>query len=311
MRNVVLGGLVVVAGVSAAVYFGISARKPIAEAEPDEAVSVQKNSEATPIAQEKKPVARKNAPSGKRVRKPGQPIRFEETFDDPEHPYSPADKSLAKELQDILDDITQLSDGPEESARRSLREKSASTEAKSPVEIARQKLYALAEKACKSSNPSVRQRGVAALSWEGGDALAELTPMMADPNEEVAEMAIDAVEQALEEQENPNLRFEAAAAYMSTFSANEDALTMLSGTLTSAALEIIEPSNDSAAAAQQAYDNRVMVVDSLATMIETGSHASAEAAKEAFSDITGSDWINRAEAESWAKDPDNYEAPER
>lgn len=231
-------------------------------------------------------------------------------FDDPDHPYTPEDKKVALELQvslDALDDI-------DEEVFRKLDQAVALGRRLTPTETkaqkARARFQAAASKAAKSSNPAVRRECVDAYNWRGGESLEDLTPMMADPDAEVSEAAIDAVEQALDEQENPNLRFEAAAAYISTFSTNEDALDMLSGTMVSAALEIVDADDDSAAAEQRARENRVLVVDTLSSIIDAGYGKSVETAKEAFNDITSEDWISLEEAHRWAQDPDNYEAPE-
>ena len=131
---------------------------------------------------------------------------------------------------------------------------------------------------------------------------------MADADGEVAAEALDAVETALEEVESPSLRFEVAAAYIEALESNAEALELLSGVMVSSALEMIEPGDDAAASEQQARENRNLVVGTLATLIEGGK--SADAAKEAYADITSEDWISRAEAEKWALDPDEYEAPE-
>lgn len=217
-------------------------------------------------------------------------------FDDAEHPYSPEDKKLSKDLQDALDNVDDTDDEDSDDPQEVHRAKAS-----------RARLFALAAKACKSSNPSVRRHGIDAYSWEGKEALSELTPMMADPDEEVAEAAIDAVEQALNEQDNANLRLEAAAAYLKTFSVNEDALTMLGSTFSAAALELVDPANDTPAAELAAAENRTFVVELLTDMIDNGSAKCAAAAREAYNDITSEDWISPAEAQRWAQDPDNYE----
>ena len=229
-------------------------------------------------------------------------------FDDVEHPYSPEDKRTALELQVSLDALDEFDEDDVKAAERA---KARGRRVANPAALqAKERFSAAAAKAAASSNPAVRKEAIVAYSWRGGESLPELTPMMADSDGEVAEAAIDAVESALEEQENPNLRFEAAAAYVSTFSANEDALDMLSGTMVSSALEIIEPDDESFGAGQKALDNRNMVVDTLASIIENGNGKSVDTAKEAYGDITSEEWVSREEAQKWAQDPDSYEAPE-
>ncbi len=229
-------------------------------------------------------------------------------FDSEEHPYSKEDKQVALELQVSLDALDEFDEDDVAAAERSKAR--GERVAKPEVLRAKERFSAAAAKAASSANPAVRKEAIAAYSWRGGESLPELTPMMADQDGEVAEEAIDAVQSALEEQENPNLRFEAAAAYVSTFSVNEDALDMLSGTMVSSALEIIDADSDSAAAEQRALDNRTMVVDTLASLIENGQGKSVDTAKESYSDITSEEWISREEASKWALDPENYEPPE-
>lgn len=227
-------------------------------------------------------------------------------FDDDEHPYSAKDKAVCLELQLSLDALDEFD---EDEIKAAVNAKARGERVSSPALKARERFYAAAAKAAASSNPSVRKEAVAAYSWHGEEALPELTPLMADVNAEVAEEAIDAVETALDEQEDPNLRFETAAAYLSTFSVNEDALEMLSGEMSSAAFEIIDADDDTPAAEQRALNNRNLVVDTINSLIQNGQGKCVEAAKEAFSDITSEDWISYEEAQRWAMDPDNYEAP--
>ena len=221
-------------------------------------------------------------------------------FDDEEHPYSRDDKRTALELQLAQDALDELEadegswaggDGP----RGERREDPAARRA-------RERFAAAAAKAAASPNPALRREAVEAYSWHGGEWLPELTPLMADADGEVAAEALDAVETALEEVESPALRFEVAAAYIEALESNAEALELLSGVMVSSALEMIEPGDDAAASEQQARENRNLVVGTLATLIEGGK--GADAAKEAYADITSEDWISRAEAEKWALDPD-------
>ena len=213
-------------------------------------------------------------------------VRVEDEFDDPEHPYSAEDKQIALRLQDALDAYGG-GGGP-----------------------ARKDLLSWAAKAAASENPVVRKRAIDAYSWVGKDALAELTPLMADPDSEVAEEAIDSVENALTDIGDQEELFTLSASYLGTFSANEDAITMLSGIMEGAAMQIVEPDDpDNAAHVARAAQNRFDVVDALTQMIDAGGKV-AEAAKESFETITSQDWISADEAKLWAEDPENYEPPE-
>lgn len=229
-----------------------------------------------------------------------------EDFDDDEHPYSTADKKAALELQvaeDALDEYDEDDFKPlPEGAVRSSRRLAA--------EAAQERFYKAVQVAMKSMNPAVRRACVDTCAWRGAEALPELTGLLADVDPTVSEAAMDAVQTALDDMESPTLQFQTAAAYLQTFAGNEDARDVFSSTLTSAASDLIDAVDDSAAAEAVARGNREQVVTTLADMIESGSGNLATAVKEAYQDITTEEWVSRDEALKWAQDPDNYEAPE-
>ena len=303
---VILGGVVVV--VAAVLFFVFGGGGMLSDGEPATKHRVIEEKKGKKVAKSAKGKGQDRAESAT-ARKRQRPWRIGggdvDVFEDSDHSYSKADKQILKDLQEALLNLDEDTDAKPKGRARDRN--NVKGKLSSASERSRKRLFDAAAKACRSSDPLVRKSGVEAYSWKGADALPELTPMMADPNQEVAEMAIDAVQDALDEQENPHLRFETAAAYMSTFSANEDALTMLSGTLTAAAQEIIEPDGDGAAAEAKALDNRNLVVEMLSGMIEDGSAKCAEAAREAYSDITSTEWVSREAANMWARDPDGYE----
>ena len=172
------------------------------------------------------------------------------------------------------------------------------------------KILGPGRKALASANPELRKHAVESLSWFGEKALPEITPLMADANPEVAEMALDTSEDIVLNMEDRSLQFDAAAEYMKVFSSNEDVLSTFSGALTDAANELIEPEDpDRPADVAKAAENRQHVVETLSEMIDGGGKM-AEECRDAYNFITGEDWINPAEAAKWAADPDNYEAPE-
>lgn len=234
-------------------------------------------------------------------------------FDDDEHPYSAKDKKVALELQLAQDALGECDDDDLAAiatyARGGVNAGRAMPENILAAKKARDRFRAAAEQAAKSANPAVRSACVDAYAWGGDAYLPELTPMMADRDAGVAEAAIDGVQQALDGMEDSDLRFDTAAAYMSTFSVNDEALDMFSSTLVSSALNVIDAEDDTAAAKAIARDNRNHVVETLATIIENGNGKSVKAAMEAYNDITSEDWVSREEAAKWAVDPDNYEAP--
>ena len=229
----------------------------------------------------------------------------QELFDDPDHPYSEKDKRIAQDLQDALDECT--ADTAEDESSSDDADNASGTRKHSR---AQKRLMKAAAAAASSSNPSVRMRAVDAYSWVGKDALTEMTPLMADSNEGVAEQAIEGVEQSLLDVDDANERFQLATAYMNTFSVNEDALSMLGGISSGAALELVEPNSDSPADVAAAVKNRELFIDTVTVLVENGEGKCVEHAQTLYEDVTGSRWINAAEASRWAQDPDSYEAPE-
>lgn len=219
-------------------------------------------------------------------------------FDDDAHPYSSVDKAVAKALQSALDELdseAESDDGPKGRSERASRVK---------------RLLSAAAKAAASSNPSVRQRAVEAYSWLGNEALAEMTPMMADPDETVADAAIDSVETTLMGIDDQQELFFTAAAYLNTFQSNENAISMLGGVMEGAAAQIIDPEDpDLPSDIQRAAQNRADIADALAGMVEKGGKLSDQA-KASYELITGYEWAGAEEAKLWAQDPDNYEPPE-
>lgn len=159
--------------------------------------------------------------------------------------------------------------------------------------------------AFKSKEAEVRKEAVEALSWFGSRALPELTPMMADSDEEVAEEAMDAWQHALSDVDSAVERIACAKLALGVIS-NEDALTMIGGEFSSAALEIINDEDDE----DKAMEKRVEVIQTLVDLMEGQQELNAKVAGEIYEDITGNEWISVEEAEKYIKDPDNYEPPE-
>lgn len=167
------------------------------------------------------------------------------------------------------------------------------------------KIIAAAVKALASASTRVRQDAVDALGWCGKDALAELTGTLADPDDDVRDSAISYWECALDEVEDPKVRFSTAASVMGIIS-NEDALDSISGQFTSAADEYIDAVDDESVQKTR----RVEVVQHLVDIIDGKISACSEKAKEAYNDLTGYEWRGVAEAEKYLADPDDYEPPD-
>ena len=193
----------------------------------------------------------------------------------PEHPYSEADKQLSEAIQ-------------------------AAMAAEDMVAVVK-----AAKLALSSPNPDVRHDAVDALGWFGEDALPELTVWMADRDEDVAQAAVNHWEQGVSEIEDAGDRLKISLFALNTIT-DEDALAMIGSHFANAATELIDDEEDEAMAAQK----RTEVVQALADIIAEGKEQCANAAREAYEDVTGNKWISIEEAEKYLKDPDNYEEPE-
>lgn len=190
-------------------------------------------------------------------------------------------------------------------AHLSGKDKKLAEEMQSALDADDQKAtFAATVKALSSSNAEVRLNAVEALGWFGVEALPELTGLMADPDEDVANAAENQWEQALGEIDDASRRFSIAAAAMSTLS-NKDHLTTISGQLEGAALEAINGVDDP----EKSAEVRIAVVQALVDIMDSGRENCAEQAKDAYETITGFKWISIDEAEAYLADPDNYDIP--
>ena len=162
--------------------------------------------------------------------------------------------------------------------------------------------------AMRSENPEVRSHLVDALSWFGAEALPELTVLMADPDEDVAESAQTQWTIALSEVESPGKRMEIGLSVLGTLS-DENLLAEISGEVSNAEIEYIDDESDESNPERQS-EKRVEVVQALLDIMEGGRPACAEAAAETYEEITGHKWINIDEAELYLRNPDDYEPPE-
>lgn len=156
--------------------------------------------------------------------------------------------------------------------------------------------------AMKSPEKEVRRKAVDALSWFGPKALPELTALMADSDEDVAQEARDAAESAVMDIENPSEKFETAVSYMKAFKSDEAGMAMFSGAVSLAATELISDSDNNPGVCEK-------VVNAMQSLISIGGQCGEEAL-DRYREITGYDWAGEAEAHKWAADPDNYEPPD-
>lgn len=166
--------------------------------------------------------------------------------------------------------------------------------------------------AMRSKNAEVRSHLVDALGWFGVEALPELTVLMADPDEEVAESAQMQWTVAIAEIESPGKRMQIGLSVLGTFS-NKDMLDGIIGEVSNAAVEYIEEEpddSDEADNAERQSTRRVEVVQALLDIMSGERPICAKAAAEAYEDITGYEWISIDEAELYLQNPDDYELPE-
>lgn len=140
-----------------------------------------------------------------------------------------------------------------------------------------------------STNEEVRSDLVDALGWFGKSALLDLMPFMADPDEDVAQAAMDHWTTALADIDNERRKCELVGSALKILT-NEDALESM-------LLEISDCDD-------------LLVLQTLINVIEAQG-ASAAAAKVALSHYeftTGKKYTTFEDAEAWLAD--NYESPE-
>ena len=145
-----------------------------------------------------------------------------------------------------------------------------------------------AEEAQKCGDSEIRQAMVDTLGWFGEKALPELTPFLADPDEDVRESAMNEWTMAMSSIEDDKVKIKTVELAMGVLN-DEDALE--------------EISNEYIGADEK------LAVESLARIIEGGgSKEGVEKAKETYEFVTGDEWTDAAEAERWIAE--EYEPPE-
>lgn len=164
----------------------------------------------------------------------------------------------------------------------------------------------LASRAAESENPEVRMQALEALSWIGSDALPEMTALMADKDEEIAESARYHWEMALEQEDDPRSRFTIAGAALSAMD-DKNSLASVGAMLANAATEIVDGEDDERQAALLRQD----VVQFFVDIIEEDQNAArVEAAKEAYEDFSGESWEGIEAAEEYLMTEFDYESVE-
>ena len=166
------------------------------------------------------------------------------------------------------------------------------------------KTIELASQLMLSKNPEARSHAVDALGWFGPEVLPELTMLMGDADEDVAQNAINAWESGVSEIDDAAARLKVSGMAMKAIF-SKDALQSIGAQFSSAAIELIDAEED----AQAAFDRRVEVVQSVVDLIDSPNSTLSEVGRDLYEDITGHEWISLSEAERYLNDPDNYEPP--
>ena len=203
-----------------------------------------------------RPTAKNSLPAPRRAQKPPKTVL--DLDDDDDDNRTPAEKALAERIEKALDD--------------------------EDFELA----VACAEEAQKCGDAEIRQSMVDTLGWFGEKALPELTPFLADADEDVRDSAMSEWTTALSAIEDEGVKIRTVELAMGVLN-DEDALE--------------EISNEYIGADEK------LAVESLARIIEGGgSKEGVEKAKETYEFVTGDEWTDTAEAERWIAE--EYEPPE-
>ncbi len=145
----------------------------------------------------------------------------------------------------------------------------------------------LAEKALTSDNAELKEMVVDALGWFGEAAMAELTPFMSDPDEEVAEKAASHWRDALQEMDDEKMKVAVVDLTLSEVK-NKD---------------IVEDVADELIGIDEAAALGV-----LAAAIESDNILAADAARDTYESITGEKWSGVDAAKKWLQE--NYTPPD-
>ena len=227
-------------------------------------VSLRRNGESTDerasqVAKTARSAAKDALPVPRRVQKPRKPaIDLDYDDDDDDDNRTPAEKALAERIEKALDD--------------------------EDFGLA----VSCADEAQKCGVVEIRQSMVETLGWFGAKALPELTPFLADADEDVRESAMNEWSMALSSIEDDGVKIKTVELAMGVLK-DEDALEEISG-------EYI------------GVDEK-LAVESLARIIGGGgSKAGVDKAKETYEIVTGDEWTDAAGAERWIAE--EYEPPE-
>lgn len=145
----------------------------------------------------------------------------------------------------------------------------------------------LCKKITPSSNRELRAQAVNALGWFDGKAMAELTPFLADPDEDIASDALVQWQEALNQIDSEVQRAELVGKVM-TILQDENALDQLSMELNT-------------------IDEK-LAVETLVGVISGNNPVGVKVGKDAYEFITGEKYTTPEGANNWIKE--NYTPPE-
>lgn len=137
------------------------------------------------------------------------------------------------------------------------------------------------------SNRELREQAVTALGWFDGKTMSELTPFLADPDEDIASDALFQWQEALHEIESEAARASVVGQAMGILN-DENALRQL-------AMEL------------NTIDEK-LAVDTLVQVIAGKNPAGVAAGKEAYEFVTGEEFTTPEAANKWLQE--NYSPPE-
>ena len=236
--------------------------------EPEPAPSAVRSGEKRPgkgaIRKGRKPAKPPRAKVKKDVveQRPEKPVLSFSEGDDEDDGFTPEERDLSKRIEAALD------------------------------EEDLEKAVACAKEALACPNAEIRQAMVDTLGWFGEKGLPELTPFLADPDEDVRDSAMNEWSMALSEIEDEPEKLGIVELAMNVLS-DEDALENISGEYIGA--------------------DEKLAVESLLRIIEGGgSEEGIAKAKETYEFVTGDEFTDRAAAEKWiAEEYEPDEAPQQ
>lgn len=145
----------------------------------------------------------------------------------------------------------------------------------------------IAKVALKSTDKETRVATVDALGWFGEKAILDLAGALADEDNEIRDSAEEWITHALMEVDDSRVLFDMAISCMTIVEGDEDAVLMLAGHASAAAMQIIDPEDpDDPDSVKTAENIRHEISEKLTELIEKGGSLS-KIGKELYEEILG------------------------